>query len=240
MTRNILGQAAYQLFIMMVLIFTGDMWLPEFSSSHYAAFEGKWGFSQFSPFNGGHSSVVSGRRFKPFSNIEEYKRTWTVVSHFVVHYLRSLFTVAPSIFGRVKYWKIFLQNIGPSRHFTIVFNTFVWLQIFNMINARKINDEWNVFSRAFSNPLWLIIMAIICIGQILLVQFGGYALECHLEGLTLAQWGICLALGIGTLLVQLVLHIVPAQKMKFIPQTGSKEADLMAGSTSLALASRGR
>jgi len=33
---------------------------------------------------------------------------------------------------------------GPSRHFTIIFNTFVWLQIFNFINSRRIHDEFNV------------------------------------------------------------------------------------------------
>ncbi|XP_055388508.1 plasma membrane calcium-transporting ATPase 2-like [Condylostylus longicornis] len=111
MTRNILGQAAYQLAVMMVLIFTADSWIPEKSSPHYEQFEGAYGgFSQFSTHGDGHTYVTSGRRFTPFSNHEEYKRTWTI-------------------------------NIGPSRHYTVVFNTFVWLQIFNMINARQINDE---------------------------------------------------------------------------------------------------
>ena len=32
---------------------------------------------------------------------------------------------------------------GPSRHFTIVFNTFMWMTIFNMINAKMINDGKN-------------------------------------------------------------------------------------------------
>lgn len=81
MTRNILGQAAYQLVVMMVLIFTGERWLPERSSPHYAQYESVYeGFSQFSPYNGGHSYVASGRRFSPFSNNEEYKHTWAVVS----------------------------------------------------------------------------------------------------------------------------------------------------------------
>ena len=38
-----------------------------------------------------------------------------------------------------------LTNAGPSRHFTIIFNTFVWMQIFNFINSRRIRDEINVF-----------------------------------------------------------------------------------------------
>jgi Ca2+ transporting ATPase len=35
---------------------------------------------------------------------------------------------------------------GPSRHYTVVFNTFVFMQFFNMICFRKINDELNVFA----------------------------------------------------------------------------------------------
>lgn len=31
-----------------------------------------------------------------------------------------------------------LTEIGPSRHFTMVFNTFLWMTIFNFINARKL------------------------------------------------------------------------------------------------------
>lgn len=81
MTRNILGQAAYQLVVMMILTFTGEMWLPERSSPRYAKFEGQFGgFSEFSPYNGGRSRVVSGRRFHPFSNVESYKHAWTIVS----------------------------------------------------------------------------------------------------------------------------------------------------------------
>lgn len=34
----------------------------------------------------------------------------------------------------------------PSRHFTIIFNTFVLMTQFNEVNVRKINDERNVFS----------------------------------------------------------------------------------------------
>lgn len=38
-----------------------------------------------------------------------------------------------------------LYDYTPSRHLTVVFNIFVWLQIFNMLAARKINDELNIF-----------------------------------------------------------------------------------------------
>ncbi|MEQ2165096.1 ATPase, Ca transporting, plasma membrane [Goodea atripinnis] len=42
----------------------------------------------------------------------------------------------------------------PSEHYTIVFNTFVLLQIFNEFNARKIHGERNVFEGVFNNPIF--------------------------------------------------------------------------------------
>lgn len=42
----------------------------------------------------------------------------------------------------------------PSEHYTIVFNTFVLMQIFNELNARKIHGERNVFEGVFNNPIF--------------------------------------------------------------------------------------
>ncbi len=54
-----------------------------------------------------------------------------------------------------------LLNLGPSRHFTFVFNTFLWMTIFNFINARKLMDELNVFKGILENTLFLVIVAAI-------------------------------------------------------------------------------
>lgn len=42
----------------------------------------------------------------------------------------------------------------PSQHFTIIFNTFVMMTLFNEINARKIHGQRNVFQGFFSNPIF--------------------------------------------------------------------------------------
>lgn len=39
----------------------------------------------------------------------------------------------------------------PSKHFTIIFNTFVLMTLFNEINSRKIHGERNVFKVTTSN-----------------------------------------------------------------------------------------
>jgi len=46
----------------------------------------------------------------------------------------------------------------PSVHYTIVFNVFVLMQIFNEINARKIHGERNVFEGIHQNPIFCSIL----------------------------------------------------------------------------------
>ena len=45
----------------------------------------------------------------------------------------------------------------PTQHLTIVFNTFVLMQVFNEINSRKVHGERNVFAGIFTNRLFLAI-----------------------------------------------------------------------------------
>jgi Ca2+ transporting ATPase len=54
----------------------------------------------------------------------------------------------------------------PSVHFTIVFNVFIFMTLFNEINARKIHDERNVFSGITKNPYFIVIWLICFIGQV--------------------------------------------------------------------------
>lgn len=45
----------------------------------------------------------------------------------------------------------------PTQHFTMIFNAFVMMTLFNEINARKIHGQRNVFEGIFSNPLFVAI-----------------------------------------------------------------------------------
>lgn len=55
-------------------------------------------------------------------------------------------------------------------HYTFIFNTFIFMQVFNNINCRKIGDkEFNVFANFFNNPLFFVIISVTVVVQILLV-----------------------------------------------------------------------
>mmetsp|Transcript_24381 Transcript_24381/g.23981 ORF Transcript_24381/g.23981 Transcript_24381/m.23981 type:complete len:168 (+) Transcript_24381:2839-3342(+) len=93
-------------------------------------------------------------------------------------------------------------------HFTMFFNIFVFLQIFNEINCRKILEhEINVFADFFNNSLFLIIQVFTITVQIALVQFGGEPLKC--SPLTFQQQAICILIGFGSILMGLLVKLIP-------------------------------
>lgn len=79
------------------------------------------------------------------------------------------------------------------RHYTIIFNTFVFAQIFNEFNARRANNDWRVLSGVIENQLFVIIVILTAIVQILLAEYGGDFVKT--DKITLNQWLACIACG---------------------------------------------
>ncbi|KAL6077712.1 putative Plasma membrane calcium-transporting ATPase 1 [Balamuthia mandrillaris] len=96
---------------------------------------------------------------------------------------------------------------GGVVHYTMIFNTFVWMQVFNEINSRKVNDEWNVFAGIFTNWLFLGVLLITVVLQTILVQFGGEALRT--TGLNWYQWLICIGLGAFSIPLAFIIRLFP-------------------------------
>jgi Ca2+ transporting ATPase len=57
----------------------------------------------------------------------------------------------------------------PTQHFTVIFNTFVMMTLFNEINARKIHGQRNVFEGLFTNPIFYCIWIGTALSQVRLV-----------------------------------------------------------------------
>ena len=64
-------------------------------------------------------------------------------------------------------------------HFTYVFQIFVFMQVFNQINARKLQREFNVFGGIFNNVFFFVITIITIAVQMLMVLIGGRALKSY-------------------------------------------------------------
>uniref|UniRef100_A0A8K9V1K8 Calcium-transporting ATPase n=1 Tax=Oncorhynchus mykiss TaxID=8022 RepID=A0A8K9V1K8_ONCMY len=106
----------------------------------------------------------------------------------------------------------------PSEHYTIIFNTFVLMQLFNEINARKIHGERNVFDGIFRNPIFCSIVFGTFAIQIVIVQFGGKPFSC--TPLDMEKWGWCTFLGLGELVWGQVIATIPNSKLRFLRGAG--------------------
>lgn len=106
MLKHIIGQALFQLIILLLLLFFTPMILPEFKDG----FDEKIGQDLAAKYyHGVAESTVADGKFYTISGHDNYKQ-W---------------------FDKYK---------NHSRHFTFIFNTFVFLQVFNFICCRRIKD----------------------------------------------------------------------------------------------------
>ncbi|XP_077452048.1 plasma membrane calcium-transporting ATPase 1-like isoform X1 [Stigmatopora argus] len=106
----------------------------------------------------------------------------------------------------------------PSEHYTMVFNTFVLMQLFNELNARKIHGERNIFDGVLDNPIFCSIVLGTFLIQVLIVQFGGKPFSC--VSLSIEQWLWCILLGFGSLLWGQLVSSVPTRWLKFLKTAG--------------------
>ena len=98
-----------------------------------------------------------------------------------------------------------------SEHFTLIFNVFVFMQIFNEINARKIHGERNVFQGLHRSYTFLIIMVGQVVCQVILVQFGSIVVRTR--GLTLDLWLWSILLGSSELVVGQIIAMIPVERL---------------------------
>ncbi|XP_060766532.1 plasma membrane calcium-transporting ATPase 2 isoform X2 [Neoarius graeffei] len=106
----------------------------------------------------------------------------------------------------------------PSEHYTIIFNTFVMMQLFNEINARKIHGERNVFDGILRNPIFCTIVLGTFGIQIVIVQFGGKPFSC--SPLDTEKWMWCVFFGLGELVWGQVISTIPNSKLRFLKGAG--------------------
>ncbi|KAK1723208.1 calcium-translocating P-type ATPase [Colletotrichum acutatum] len=109
---------------------------------------------------------------------------------------------------------LILHFVGPSflnypsgQQKTLVFNVFVFMQIFKLINSRRIDNNLNIFEGITKNKLFALMMSIMAGGQVLIVFVGGAAFK--VEKLNGPQWGISIVLGIISIPVGVLIRLFP-------------------------------
>ncbi|CAG8646633.1 8710_t:CDS:2, partial [Paraglomus brasilianum] len=99
---------------------------------------------------------------------------------------------------------------------TLIFNTFVFFQIFNEINCRRLDGGLNVFKGIFKNRFFIGIFVIMVVGQFLIVEFGFEAFQ--VTRLNVVQWAISVVLGALSLPFGLIIRLIPNELItRFVP-----------------------
>ncbi|KAI0833641.1 calcium-translocating P-type ATPase [Trametes gibbosa] len=90
---------------------------------------------------------------------------------------------------------------------TLVFNIFVFAQIFNSINSRRLDNHLNIFSGILKNYYFMGITLIEVAIQILIVFVGGAAFQVTRIGGR--EWGIGIALGLVSIPLGALIRCIP-------------------------------
>jgi len=130
-----------------------------------------------------------------------------MIKNIVGHFIFQLTILMILLFGIDLLFPTKTWEVKSVHHYTIVFNTFVWMQLFNEFNARKVNAEQNIFDGVFTNWVFIGIMVISVALQILMVEvFGPFVETDPLSG---EEWGVCIGLGGLSLVVGFILRCIP-------------------------------
>ncbi|SPO06787.1 related to calcium-translocating P-type ATPase(PMCA-type),putative [Cephalotrichum gorgonifer] len=125
---------------------------------------------------------------------------------------QALYQIAVSLILYFAGTKIFGYDFVENPHQkeeldTMVFNAFVWMQIFNMLNNRRLDNKFNVFEGAHKNYFFLAMAAIMVGGQIMIVFVGGAAFKVTpIDG---PQWAVCILVALPSLLWGVILRCIP-------------------------------
>ncbi|TVY39448.1 Calcium-transporting ATPase [Lachnellula occidentalis] len=100
---------------------------------------------------------------------------------------------------------------------TLVFNTFVWMQIFNQWNNRRLDNKFNIFEGVTRNWFFMGINVVMVAGQVMIIFVGGAAFS--VKRLNGAQWAYSIVLGFLSIPIGAVIRLIPDELiLRFIPE----------------------
>ena len=113
MLKHIIGQSIYQLTVMLIVVFMGEKFIPEYVDDHDFVTDPNdhyLGHPEYKWLDGIVGGNICSGRFYYINGKPDYATTFNATNNY-------------------------------SRHFTFVFNVFVMMQVFNFLNARKLQEE---------------------------------------------------------------------------------------------------
>ena len=96
------------------------------------------------------------------------------------------------------------------RHGTIIFNAFIFCQLWNEYTSRKLFDEWNMFEGVQNNTMFIFV-SLVSVGlQVMLVQVGGEWVKT--SPLNVEQWFGTIAIGFIGIPIGILQRFIPVKE----------------------------
>eukprot|EP00522_Entomoneis_paludosa_P018104 CAMPEP_0172445354 /NCGR_PEP_ID=MMETSP1065-20121228/5177_1 /TAXON_ID=265537 /ORGANISM="Amphiprora paludosa, Strain CCMP125" /LENGTH=1091 /DNA_ID=CAMNT_0013196157 /DNA_START=159 /DNA_END=3434 /DNA_ORIENTATION=+ len=123
---------------------------------------------------------------------------------------QSVYQLALLVFLLNQGPKLFDCEDGSTRHFTILFNAFVFCQVFNEFNAREIGDRFDPIRSLSQSPMFLLVIFFTVISQWFIVEYGGDFTQT--APLSFDEWRLTVGLGAFSLPVGFLMRLIPVSE----------------------------
>ncbi|WFD29752.1 P-type Ca(2+) transporter [Malassezia sp. CBS 17886] len=105
--------------------------------------------------------------------------------------------------------KRLLQNVQLR---SMIFNVFVWCQLFNQVNDRSLDRNPNIFHNIFRNKWFMLILMIEVGMQVLIMYVGGAAFSVRRQ--TGVQWAVAIVAGFISWPLGFIVRLCPTQPVE--------------------------
>ncbi|KAL5113645.1 plasma membrane calcium [Pleosporales sp. CAS-2024a] len=105
---------------------------------------------------------------------------------------------------------------------TVIFNVFVWMQIFNIFNNRRLDNKLNVLEGIFRNFFFIGIVVLIIALQVTIIFIGGRPFQIKPGGLDDIQWAISIVTGFVCIPWAIGIRYFPDEWFAIIAEYASK------------------
>lgn len=146
---------------------------------------------------------------------QPYKRNTNLVSNLMmrnilIQYCYQLILIQyVYYYGNLIFPNMILESI---HHKSILFNIFVFCQIFNELNSRSISNDYNIFNNLFNNYIFMFIIIFTISIQYVIIEYGSDFIQTI--PLTTNEWLKCILLGSLSLTIGGLMRCIPIQDNK--------------------------
>lgn len=178
--------------------------------------------------HGRNEPLINGKMAKHIFVQGMYQSFWLFLIFYGLPARFEYFKVYPCQPDETEEECIDRQEDEQKKTNSMVFNTFIWMQLFNEINARRINDELNVFSGILTNYIFMSVWILTVVFQVIIMIIAPVGNIFKVEPLSGLEWGVSIAIGCGSMITSLLTKLISMWLFKETEEKARERAERLA------------